>query len=111
MTASSTRTAGGSRVFSARTTAAGANRPLEHQRRDLPERVDPGVRAPRARHRDGLAVELRAGVFEQPLDGHALGLTLPADEAGAVVGDGELEVDIGQAPGFGLWAPGARSLA
>src|SRR5262249_20131223 len=63
-----------------------------HRRaRDLPECVHPGVRAPRAVYRNRRALEFRERVLEQALYRFSLGLPLPADEPGAVVGDGELE--------------------
>ena len=58
--------------------------------RDLPERVDAGVGAPRSLHVDDLAAELRHGLFERALHGRTVVLDLPADKRPAVIFDGEL---------------------
>ena len=57
------------------------------KRGDLTERVDARVRPSGARHRDVASVELAQRVFEQPWNGNARRLPLPADEIGAVVGE------------------------
>src|SRR6202030_1273473 len=49
--------------------------------RDLAERVDPGVGAPRPGHRHVTSVERPKSVFNLRLDRDAIVLALPADEA------------------------------
>ena len=61
------------------------------QRRYLRKRMDPRIRPAGAGHGDVTPRELPQGTFEQPLDGRPGGLALPADEIGAIVGEGELE--------------------
>jgi len=61
------------------------------RRRHLAEGVNTGVGPTRAVHDDGCAVQPRQCRLEQTLDGHPLGLPLPADVGGPVVRDGQLE--------------------
>ena len=81
-------------MLSARTTLSGAIERSSVSDATCPMRMHAGIGASGARDRDRRAIELRAGVLEQPLDRHAAGLPLPADQAGAVVGDGQLEVHL-----------------
>ena len=53
--------------------------------RDLPQRMDAGIRAPGSVDRDLLARKLLDGLGNGALHRRALGLDLPADEARAVV--------------------------
>ena len=69
----------------------GFDRARERERRHLPQRVNAGIRASRANHRHRSALELAQRVFEEPLNRHTRGLTLPADELGSVVCDSDLE--------------------
>ncbi len=59
---------------------------------DLAEGVDAGVSPATGVAVGDSAGELAEGVFEGLLDRAEAGLTLPAVEVGAVVGEGELEV-------------------
>jgi hypothetical protein len=73
--------------------------------------VDAGIGASRAMHGDRRPFQPRERLFEQPLDGLALGLTLPPDERRSVVGDRQLEGAGGQVrdPGFTTGSPAAQS--
>jgi hypothetical protein len=99
---------------------AGVQRP--HQRggiviarhanaRHLSAGMDAGIGAPPPLHADRRAFERRKRVFEQALDGHALGLALPPDEPRAVVGERQLQGAGGQArdPGLTTGCPAAHS--
>ena len=58
---------------------------------DLAKSVNAGIRAPRAMNSDRRAFELRQRLFEQSLYRFAFSLPLPADEACAVVCEGEFQ--------------------
>ena len=77
--------------MSARTTASAGQRALDGECSDLPEGVNPRIRPSGTHHRDVAFVELAQRVFEEPLNGNARRLPLPADEISAVVGEGDLE--------------------
>ena len=60
--------------------------------RHLTERVDAGIGASCAVHRDRRTFEAGERVLEQTLHGVAFGLPLPADETRAVVREREFEI-------------------
>ena len=70
---------------------AGRHGALDRERGDLAERVDAGVRASGSRHSHVALVERAQRILQKPLDRHAIGLKLPSDVVGAVVGEGDLE--------------------
>jgi hypothetical protein len=57
----------------------------------LATRVYAGIGAAGAVHGDRGTFESRERLLQEPLNGIAFGLALPADEPRAVVGDGQLE--------------------
>src|SRR4029079_2108134 len=69
----------------------GSDRARERKAGDLAKRVDAGIRASCASHRDVALIQLAQRVLEKTLDGRARRLALPADKRGAVVGDDDLE--------------------
>ena len=69
----------------------GRMRARELGARDLTECVDAGIRSSRAVHGDRCTVEASQRLLEQPLHGYPFRLSLPADQARAVVGDRELQ--------------------
>ena len=70
--------------------------------RHLPKRVDTGIRTPRPVNRDRPALEQRQHRLQGALHRLTFSLPLPADEAGAVVGEGQLEGPHGW-EGWGRW--------
>ena len=92
-TASSTRTAGGSRALSARTTRVGVDRRARSvTRATCPSACTPASVRPAPVTVDRRGRRARASASSSsPWIGRARGLTLPADEPGAVVGEGQLE--------------------
>ena len=77
----------GSIAFRARRITAASCVRGDARRRHLPQRVHAGIGPAGAVDDDRRALDAREGILEQPLDRHALGLPLPADVGGAVVGN------------------------
>ena len=62
--------------------------------RDLPQRVDSGIRAAGTLHHNAAPQDVDEGTFQGVLNGTPVGLALPALEAGSVIGDLQANSDI-----------------